>query len=318
LGNGLVETRRADVAKADVPSTEMGDPVNIRLRPQRLLRPAVAAGLVIGLTGPAFAVQEVIDNVELNGGDNSVFDPDNDEPGNNDCLRADRLDVTAYTPVDDGFTDVSSDAYDGGMILYVNGGTFRDGNDQGNETGEQLKVGPSRLGRVLVSRTDRALATSPTLRDLITFKNPTRRAKTLQILIENDYGADGTEVVRATSTAPDLSFQTNDRWLLVADDATNPSDALITNAWFGRGADERLVNVTNDIPNGDSCVGVTYRIRIPARTTKYLLLFAQVHDATAFTTARNRAQVFDRNRLPARFLVDLRPRVRNNVLNWNL
>ena len=240
-------------------------------------------------------------------------------PGNDECLTADVLDKPAYSPVDDGESLNDSDAYDGGMILYVNNRVFVDDNDQGNEVGQQLQVGPRRLSGVKVTRTDRALATSPTLRDLISFKNGTRKAIVLQIRIENDYGADGDEVVRASSTGPDLSFQINDRWLLVADDAAVPSDALVTNAWYGKSARKNLVNVTNDVPNADGCVGVSYRISIPAKSTRHLLLFAQLADSDDFTAARNRAQnSFDRNRLPASLLVGLSSGVKNNVLNWNL
>ncbi len=289
-----------------------------RTRQSRTWGLGLAAVLVVGLTGPASATQAVIDDVELNGGSTTIFDPDNDEPGNDDCLRADLLTQDAYTPVDDGDSLADDDAFDGGMVLYVNRRVFVDNNDQGNETGEQIQVGPSTLGSVQVTRTDRALATSPTMRDLISFKNPTNRAKNLQILIESDYGADTTEVVRATSTGPDLSFATNDRWLLVADDATTPDDALVTNAWFGKNAKEKLFNVTNDVPNADSCVGVAYHIKIPAHSTKHLLLFVQLADSTDVTGARNRALVFDRNRLPAAFLLGLPNAVKNNVLNWNL
>ncbi len=292
--------------------------MNISRRSRRTLGLVFAATLVVGLTGPAAAVQTLIDDVELEGGFNSLFDPDNDQPGNDDCLRADLLNKNAYTPVDDGESANDSDAYDGGMILYVNRRQFVDGNDLGNEVGEQVQVGPAMLGGVRVTRTDRALANGPTLRDLITFKNSTRRAKSLVIHIENDYGADGDEVVRATSSGPNLSFQVNDRWLLVADDATAPSDALVTNAWYGKNAAEKVVNVTNDIPDGDSCVGVAYRIRVPARSTKHLLLFAQVADNDDITNAQLRAQRFDRNRIPDAFLVGLPNVVRNNVLNWNL
>ena len=249
----------------------------------------------------------------------ALFDPDNDDPGNDDCLLADLLDKDAYTPVDDGESTNDSDAYDGGMILYVNNRQFVDDNDQGNEVGQQLQVGPRRLSGVQVTRTDRALTTSPTLRDLISFKNGTRRAIALQIRIENDYGADGDEVVRASSTGPDLSFQINDRWLLVADDAAAPSDALVTNAWYGKNARKKLINVTNDVPNADGCLGVSYRISIPAKSTRHLLLFAQLADATDVTAARNLAvNSFDRNRLPAALLAGLPNGVKNNVLNWNL
>ena len=289
-----------------------------RLRPQRVLQLAVTAGLVLVLAGHASATQQPIDDVELEGGDTTVFDPDNDEPGNDECLRADLLNQNAYTPVDDGASANSDDAYDGGMILYVGGTTFRDDNNEGNEVGEQIKVGPRNTGGVSVTRKDRALADSPTLRDLIAFKNTHNSARTLGILIQNDYGADTTEVVKGTAHVPGLSFQTNDRWLLVADDATAPSDALVTNAWYGRGAAERLVNVTNDIPNADGCLGVSYRISVPANSTKYLLLFAQLHDASAVADAKDDARVFDRKHLPASFLLGLSTKVKNNVLNWNL
>ncbi len=293
--------------------------MNLRPRHRRALGLVFAGVLVAGLTGPAAATQALIDDVELEGGNSTLFDPDNDEPGNDDCLHVDVLDKDAYTPVDDGESANDSDAYDGGMILYVNNRQFVDNNDQGNEVGEQLQVGPSRLSGVKVTRTDRALATSPTMRDLISFKNGTRRSIVLQVRIESDYGADGDEVVRASSTGPDLSFQINDRWLLVADDAAAPSDALVTNAWYGKNARKKLVNVTNDVPNADSCLGVSYRITIPAKSTRHLLLFAQLADATDFTAARNRAQnSFDRNRLPAPLLVGLSNGVKNNVLNWNL
>jgi len=270
------------------------------------------------MAAQASATQAPIDDVDLNGGDTTVFDPANDEPGNDECLRADLLNKKAYSPVDDGASANDDDAYDSGMILYVNGTTFRDDNDQGNEVGEQLKVGPRGTGGVVVTRTDRALGNSPTLRDLIAFTNNHNSARLLRIQIQNDYGADGTEVVRASGHSPGLSFQSNDRWVLVADDATTPSDALVTNAWFGRGAAKRVVNVTNDIPDGDSCVGVSYRLKIPAGTTRYLMLFAQLHDADAVADAKADAQVFDREHLPNGFLVGLSGKVKNRVLNWNL
>ena len=196
------------------------------------------------------------------------------------------------------------------MILYVGGTTFRDDNDEGNEVGEQLKVGPRNTGGVSVTRKYRALADSPTLRDLIAFKNTHNRAKTLGILIQNDYGTDTTEVVKGTAHVPGLSFQTNDRWLLVARRSTPPPRATRwpspTPGTAGGAAESLVEDVTNDIPNADGCLGVSYRISVPANSTKYLLLFAQVHDASAVADAKDDARVFDRKtspgRLPARSL----------------
>ena len=79
-----------------------------------MLQLAVTAGLVLVLAGHASATQQPIDDVDLEGGDTTVFDPDNDEPGNDECLQADLLQViNAYTPVDDRSIANSDDAYDG-------------------------------------------------------------------------------------------------------------------------------------------------------------------------------------------------------------
>ena len=63
---------------------------------------------------------------------------------------------------------------------------------------------------------------------------------------------------------------------------------------------------------------MSYRISVPANSTKYLLLFAQLHDASAVADAKDDARVFDRKHLPASFLLGLSTKVKNNVLNWNL
>ena len=49
-----------------------------------------------------------------------------------------------------------------------------------------------------------------------------------------------------------------------------------------------------------------------------MLLFAQLHDASAVADAKDHARAFDRKHLPAAFLIGLSTKVRNNVLNWNL
>jgi len=279
------------------------------------------AGVALLVAVPiAVAAQEPIADVDLEAGGDAVFDPENDEPGNDDCLTADIAGEDAYTPVDDGFTDVSSDAFDSGLLLLVKGNSFVDGDDNGNLTGQQLKVGPSTLAGLKVTRTDRALGTSPTLRSLISLKNPKNKAKKVAVVIESDYGADDSEVVRGSAKAPNLFYSKQDNWVVVADDADEPGDAVVTHAFFGKGANARVAQVTNGFPNADSCLNVRYSVKVPGKSKRHLMLFTQLHDDTeeAVDLARNRAQGFEKSKLGKKFLVGLSKATKAKIVNWDL
>lgn len=266
----------------------------------------------------ALAAQEPITNVELEAGGTASFDPENDEPGNDDCLTADIANEDAYTPVDDGFTDNDSDAFDSGLLLLVKGQTFVDADDNGNVVGEQIKVGPSTLAGLKITRTDRALPTSPTMRSLISLKNPKNKAKRVSLAIENDYGADDTEVVRGSAKAPNLFYSKQDNWVVVADSIDAPSDAVVTQAFFGKGAKESVTQVTNGFPNADSCLNVKYSVKVPGKSKRHLMLFTQIHDADDVDLARLRAKAFGKNKLGNKFLAGLNKGTRAKILNWDL
>lgn len=275
-------------------------------------------GLLIAVP-VAIAAQEPITDVDLEAGGDAVFDPENDEPGNDTCLTADIRDEDAYTPVDDGFIDGgSSDAFDSGVLLLVNGKSFVDADDNGNVTGEQIKVGPSTLSGVKVTRTDRALAASPTQRSLISFKNPKNRSKRLTVAIENDYGADDSEVVRGSAKAPNLFYSKQDNWVVVADDPTSPSDTVVTHAFFGKRANETVAKVTNGFPNADSCLNVRFSIKVPGKSKRHLMLFTQLHDSDEVPLARNRAKAFGKNKLGQQFRAGLSNGTERKILNWDL
>ena len=267
----------------------------------------------------ALAAQEPITDVELEAGGDAVFDPENDEPGNDDCLTADIANEDAYTPVDDGSIDLgASDAFDSGLLLLVKGKSFVDGDDNGNVVGEQIKVGPSTLAGLKVTRTDRALATSPTMRSLISLKNPKNKAKRVSLAIENDYGADDSEVVRGSAKAPNLFYSKRDNWVVVADDLDDPSDAVVTQAFFGKGAKESVAQVTNGFPNADSCLNVRYSVKVPGKSKRHLMLFTQLHDDDDVELARLRAKAFGKNKLGNKFLAGLSKGTKAKILNWDL
>ncbi|HEX6208118.1 MAG TPA: hypothetical protein VF058_07145, partial [Actinomycetota bacterium] len=147
---------------------------------QRGRRTAAVVALVAGLTLVASAASTAptpIDDVVLTGPQGAEWDADgNDDYGSGGpCFARE-----GFSPAVDVENDFSNDVFDGGLLLLVNGKTFGAGIETGNLSGQQLKVGPQRFNRVKVTRIERALQTSPTLRSLIRFKNPTRRDRVLR------------------------------------------------------------------------------------------------------------------------------------------
>jgi hypothetical protein len=283
-----------------------------------------AAILWIGF-GSALAAAVPITDVMLTGGGPTVFDPENGEPGADECLTADSVVVQdAYTPVQQGTYAGTTDAFDSGLVLMVGDRPFVDSDDDGNKVGEQLTVGPETVQGVQITRIDRALADSPTLRSLIKLRNPGRE-KTRTLTIESEFGADGTEGTFATSTG-DPIVSAKDRWIIVADNTTGFEDPPVTLVNYGRGkVRERVTAVPNVIadPGGaDSCVFFRFKVNLPANSTRHLLLFTQLHgvaDGQAeIIRAYRDAVKFDRRRLPKRLTKGLSKGVRKNVLNWDL
>ena len=274
-------------------------------------------GLLIAVP-VAIAAQEPIGDVELEGGSNTTFETENDQPGNDDCLTADIRKEDAFTPIDDGDANGDSDAFDDGLLLLLNGKTFVDSDGEGNHVGQQLKVGPSTLAGLKVTRTDRALSNSPTLRSLITLKNSKNRAKRARIVIESDYGADDDEVVRDSAVAPKGFHTKADGWLVVADDASSPGDAIVTHGFFGKGAKEKVTKIPNNIPNADSCLDVQYSVKIPAKSKRHLMLLTQLSENDDISGAKQRAKALGKARLGQKFLVGLNKKTQAKILNWDL
>lgn len=280
----------------------------------------MAATVMLG-GAVAWAAQEPIEDVELNAANDAVFDPDNGAPGNNGCLTADIEDVDAYTPVEDGFFSdgsESDDAFDDGLLLLIEDKSFVDGNDMGDVDGRQISVGPDTLSGLKVTRTDRALPTSPTLRSLIELKNPNAADRKVTVEIQNDYGADGTEVARATSSTPKGQFTASDRWLIIADSEGSPEDAIPTTAFYGKGAAEKVSRVTDKVPNANSCVSVNYQVKVPGNSKRILMLFTQLAESDGLGDARANAKAFNDRDLSGALLKGLGDGEQAKIVNWDL
>lgn len=278
----------------------------------RIVPLTLAATVVLALAGTAGAVSTPIDSVSLTGGGSTTWDPTS-WTDNDGCLGG------AYSPVDDGAFGAKSDAFDGGLNLHVYSSTlkgfvgFADADGNGDLVGQALTVGPTKLSGVKITRTDEALSGPPALRSLVKIVNPARKNVTRVLSWCSDLGSDVDTGVRSSSSG-DKAFTSHDRWVVTSDDPTTPSDAVDTHVLYGKGAHSPSV-LCNPGKKSD-CVGVEFRVTIPAKSTRYLLFYTELHDTNANATAS--ANKYNNKHLNATLLSGLSSTVRHRTLNWDL
>ena len=243
---------------------------------------------------------------------------------NDDCALGDLggpvADDVGYSPATDVRSEGNdSDTFDGGLVLAIGrpGGApvvFEDSDQFANKVGQQITAGPETITGLRVTRTERALATTPTLRSLIKLRNPKRKAQKRRVIWDSDLGADGNEVVLASSTT-DLVLTNADRWMIFDEDPG--SDPLGTFVLYGKGKGVKKTRVFNGVADADGCISFQTTVKVPKRSTRYLLFFTQVHDSDDGDGAVAAAKKFNR-RKPAGVLAGLGKKVKRNVVNWKL
>jgi hypothetical protein len=207
-------------------------------------RAVAAIGIAIALAmlgQAAWAAPTAVDDLTLTGAA-AGWDVTNDyDYGTSGapCTSADG----GYTPVEEGTLDTMSDAFDGGLYLHVGNRVFNDGDGDGNYRAgdQQLAVGPTKMRGLRVSRTERALQGSPTLRSLVRLVNPTNDDIRATITWDSALGADDAEKTRSSSAARNRRTTADDDWIVTSDSATSPSDPPLILAVYGPG-DVRVAN----------------------------------------------------------------------------
>jgi len=287
-------------------------------------RTAATMAFVAALTlmaSTAHTAPTAIDDVLLTGPQGAEWDAegDYDYGSGGPCYARE-----GFTPADDVNNDYSSDVFDGGLLLLVNGQTFGAGIETGNLTGQQIKVGPQRLANVKVTRIERALQSSPTLRSLIRFKNATKKARSLTLIWDSALGADEDEATRASSNAPVHAHTKADRWIVASDnpDSGSLSDPPVAFVFNGKRAQTGVAKVLyapeDPAPATDreGCVSVRLRIKVPAKSTRYLLFFTEI--GLSNEASISMAKKFNKRGLNNALLTGIPQNVRNKVLNWDL
>lgn len=276
----------------------------------------VATSAIAAAVAGAFTVNVSDVDLVLYAPKGGVFEIENGNPGNDECLTGDIADVDVYSPIGDGGIGDSSDAFDGGVALVVNGNSYGTPGDKVNYVANrQVTTGRRKMSGLSVVRKDRLIGNLIVMRSLVTFTNKGNSKKTVTAAIESDFGADGDEVVRDSSTGPKLQFTKADRWVVIADDLVSPGDAIVGLAYAGKG--HKFNQITDGIPNSDGCLNIAYKVRVPAKSARSIVVFTQLSREDAANAARKKIKVFNRKKLPKIYAAGLSKSARKHVINWN-
>jgi hypothetical protein len=299
------------------------------VRPRRLgisLVAAVAAAVLFG--GTAYA--HPIDDDVLAGAEGTRWDAQGNytyDTGGGPCTGVDgTTQEVGYTPAADGSNNFSSDAFDGGLYLMVNGDAFGNGIENATITalGDQRNVGPQTKAGLVITRSDRALQSSPTLRSLVRFTNNGATKKTVNIVWDSAMGADNDEGTRASSSG-DLVHGVGDRWIVASDDPSSATleDPPILFVFFGKNAPRKVAAVVfaPEDPDpasgiGQGCVAVRYSLSVPAHSSRYMLFFTELGQSNEDAIAQ--AAKYNIRTLNAKLLVGISGTVKSRIVNWDL
>lgn len=225
-----------------------------------------------------------------------------------------------YTPLYDGAFVGTGDGFDGGFLVTVGSTDFQDPDGFATRDGNVVKSGaPAAVEGLNVSSTARAIQTSPTLQYLVKLRNPGETAVNTSVIVSTDLGSDGGTTILGDSSG-DGTHANNDRWLVSADAATAPfGDPVVTQVLKGKKA-RAATSVATALTSGNECLGLEYTVKVPADSTRYLLLFAELHDnnGAGKKAAIKHASVYDSQKTMGKVLKGIAPKIYSKIVNWNL
>jgi hypothetical protein len=285
-----------------------------RRRRRSVLGIALVAFLLA--TAPAaYAVSVVINDTDLTGGGGTTWDPIDDSYA---CTSPGA--PYGFSPVANGTTTNRSDGFDEGFVVWVgglNGKIFRDADANGNKQGQQLSVGPTGTDGLQVSQTERALQTSPTLRMIYHFRNPTSHTVRRAIALETNLGSDDETTVDGSSNG-NASWDLGDRWLITHEEPFDAgADPVVTQVWYGKEARKRPTAIHHSDMASPDCFLSTFKLGFKPHQVRDLMFFAEMNDTSA-VSALQKTGKFNQTHLNADLLTGLGPKARHRIVNWDL
>ena len=267
---------------------------------------ALLAIAVFGAT-PASAYQISIDSIALTG------------PGPTEWNQATSESTCgvsgADSPVDDGSYGSRSDAFDGGLMMAIDGSGYGDLEGYARVSSNQTTTYGGSYSGLSVWRLDTALQQSPTLRSLLKLTNPSNGAVTVTVTVASNLGSDGNTTLVTTSSG-DTTNTLADRWIVTDDTQPATGDPIVTHVLYGKGAAVKPGTLNSAAGGGNECESVDYSVKVPGGKTRYLLLFAQMHPS--IKSAKKAAVPFNLLSSGSALLDGISNKVLPQIVNWKL
>ena len=294
------------------------------MRSRKLRTLVFTLSIVLLVAAPGLTAPVELDDAELTGGGpgtGSIWAMDNDDAtdlqeGYDQCAAQEDYSFN----VDDVTLDGSSDTFDGGPTWLVGMTPFVDGDDMGDLTGQTIKAGPETMGPFQVSVTHTALQDKAVLRSLLTLKNTSNKVKATTVVFDS---AHGTDMGLRGSSTEDFAWTKADRWILISDYSRTATRPYVAYALHGPGKPQSKVrNILyrpwdSEVGDGEDCVTVDYRIRVPAGKTRHVAVLTRVIENDFLVgAARNEARKFNGNQ--AQFFQGVPAGVKTTIVNWDL
>ena len=163
----------------------------------------------------------------------------------------------------------SSDAYDGGLRLFIDTQQFPSFTMAvAEDAGRELSIGPAMMGNLSVSRKIFIPQTDAFARFLEILDNTTTATVTVTVRLATNLGSDGGTNLIATSSG-DMIFDAMDDWL-ITDDTNGQRDPTMVHVFSGAGA---RMNPTATSLVRDN-VEYSYRVSVPPMGRVIVMHFA--------------------------------------------
>lgn len=210
----------------------------------------------------------------------------------------------------------STDAFDGGLVLYVDGIPFYDTDDLGayNSSKQTMSVGPETMGSLQVSRTEQAKG--PYVRSLVRLKNTSGSTAKTSLRWYSDLGSDGSGVVNSSSSGKNGKLETSDRWFVThaPEDTGYDDDPTVAFVLFGKKAPATSSEILQKPPSG--YVDVELTVKVAPGKTRYLMFYTEMHSTPE--QAKKSMAKYDKQGLSSSLLSGISKKVRGNIVNWKL
>lgn len=173
------------------------------------------------------------------------------------------------------------DAYDNAAMVFVNDTLFSNVLVQNGQT---ANGGTQAIAGLNVSLSYFVSPTLPVVRTFVTLTNPTNSPISVPLTYVNNSGSDGGTIIKQTFSG-DLTFDTNDRYLISddqADDNSISGDVANTYVFFGEGATITPSAVSTTVFSSASTEGAlaTFNLTLGASETASFLFFNRIDTTT--------------------------------------